>query len=449
MTELEWQKRCDDLTAQLAEHAAARLQLTSALEKRDADRTASADTLQRRIGELEASVKATEQEWQMRCDELTAQLASVSAERQRLAGLLEQYHADHRTAGEALQQRIEDLERSLKANEEEWQKQRLELSAKLAAHVTEQERLSALLKQREDDYDRQSVLLEQHKSEQQRLTALLQQRDDEHRAAVEGLHQQIVECERALTASDEAWKQRCEELSSQLTAEDHERKTRWEALTAQLFEHETEQRRLSDLLGRREAEQRRLVDEHAAEKLRIEQSVRGACERAHAEVDETRRREIETLRQEMSQLAQDLQRTAKQLAERTAEYERLTARMHADTHEAVDPADVQRLMQSVAAYRIELVQVTENTIRTLEPMATAGRVAIASSRELQAAVEAVDARSRELLAQCALDDVNRPELERLRRDSIAAASLVRQLLQVFGDSTRAVSSGPETAGESR
>jgi len=82
-------------------------------------------------------------------------------------------------------------------------------------------------------------------------------------------------------------------------------------------------------------------------------------------------------------------------------------------------------------------------------LATAGRVAIASSRELQAAVEAVDARSRELLAKCALDDVNRPEIERLRRDSISAASLVRQLLQVFGDSTRVIGSEPASAGESQ
>jgi hypothetical protein len=89
--------------------------------------------------------------------------------------------------------------------------------------------------------------------------------------------------------------------------------------------------------------------------------------------------------------------------------------------------------------------VTENIIRTLEPMATAGRVAIASSRELQAAVEAVDVRSRELLEQCGLDDGNRPEIERLRRDSIALASLVRQLLQVFGETTRAAGQADEPA----
>lgn len=447
--ESEWQQRCDELTAQLAEHAAARLQLTSALERGAADHGAAANRLQQRIGELEASAQTTEHEWRKRCEELASQMASLSAERDRLASLLEEHHSDQRAVGDTLRSRIEELERSLKANEEEWHKQRTDLSTQLAVHFTEHERLSALLKQRADDYERQAGLLAQHETECQRLTVLLKQREAEHQAATEALQQQIVECERALTSNDEAWKQRCEELSSQITASDDQRKERWDALTAQLLEHANERRRLADLLEYREAEQRRLVDEHAAEKTQIEQSVRGACERAHAELDETRRREIETLRQDMGQLVQDLRRTAAQLAQRTAEYETLTADMQALARDAVDPGQVAGLMKSVADYRIELVQITENTIRTLEPMATAGRVAIASSRELQAAVEAVDARSRELLAQCALDDVNRPEIERLRRDSIGAASLVRQLLQVFGDSTRAGGNEPESVEKSQ
>jgi PAS domain S-box-containing protein len=447
--ESEWQHRCNELTAQLTEHAAARLQLTSALERGDADHAAAANRLRQRILELEASSQATEHDWRKRCDALASQMASLSAERDRLASLLEEHHADQRTVDGTLRRRIEELERSLKANEEEWHKQRADLSAQLTVHFTEHERLSALLKQRVDDYERQAGLLAQHETECQRLTALLKQREGEHQAAVEALQQQIVECERALTSNDEVWKQRCEELSTQLTAQDDQRKERWDALTAQVLEHANERRRLAGLLEYREAEQRRLVDEHVAEKAQIEQSVRGACERAHAELDETRRREIETLRQDMGQLVQDLRRTAAQLAQRTAEYQTLTADMQALAKNAVDPIEVQGLMKSVAAYRIELVQITENTIRTLEPMATAGRVAIASSRELQAAVEAVDARSRELLAKCALDDVNRPEIERLRRDSIGAASLVRQLLQVFGDSTRAGGNEPASMEESQ
>jgi hypothetical protein len=218
-------------------------------------------------------------------------------------------------------------------------------------------------------------------------------------------------------------------------------------VTAQLLEHANERRRLSELLEHRQAEQKCLIDQHRVEKIQIEQSVRGECEREQADLDETRRREIDALRLDLQQLVEDLQGTAAQLEQRTDEYERLMEEVTApcDTSDVVDPADVERLMKSVAAYRIELVQVTENTIRTLEPMATAGRVAIASSRELQAAVEAVDARSRRLLEQCALDDINRPEIEDLRRDSIGAASLVRQLLQVFGDSTRLAGNGGETA----
>jgi PAS domain S-box-containing protein len=460
-TEREWQKRCDDLTAHLAEHAAARLQLSSALAQRDEGHQAAGDAFQRQIDELERLLKTSEQEWQKRSDELATQLAEVSVERDQLSRLLEQRDTDHQTAGRSLQQRIEELERALKANDAEWQARRVELTSELAAHVAEHERLSAVLKQRDADqqqlseslrqrdseHQRLTELLKQHESELQRVSEVLQQRDLRHQADVENLHQQIAECERALTANDEAWKQRCEELASELTASDGERKQRWEQLNAQLIEHSTERQRLSDLLEDRQVEQQRLVEDHAQEKIRIEQTVRSECDRALADVDARRRHEIEALRTEMQRLAGELQRTAEQLAQRTAEYDRLTANVHArDAHEPVDPADLQRLMKSVAAYRIELVQITENTIRTLEPMATAGRVAIASSRELQAAVEAVDARSRQLLAQCALDDVNRPEIECLRRDSIGAASLVRQLVQVFGESLRSSTHGPGEPG---
>jgi PAS domain S-box-containing protein len=578
--EQDWQRRSDDLTATIAEHAAARRQLTNALAQLETDHRTAGDSLRQQVDELQRSLKASEQtlkgseeQWQKRCDELTAHLAEVSAEREYLAKLLEQRNTDHRTAGSTLHRRIEELERTLKASGEAWQKQRAALSAELVTHLTEQERLSAVLKQREDEYQQLSLSLKQREEdhqrlsealkqreaeyqrlsdllnqrdaechqvsgalkqreeeyqrlleslkqhdgehsqqsdflkqleqerqqlsdslqqqererqqltdslkrqererqelselmrrqeserqqlaeslkqseiEQQKLTELLKRRDAEHALTVEGFHQQIVEFERALAASDESWKARCEELSAELTATDQERTRRWEELTTQLVEHAAERQRLSHEVEQSDAERQWLIERHETEKVRIEQSVRGECERIQMLVEEARRLEIDGLRHDIRQLVDDLQGTAAQLNQRSDDYDRLMKKLTAmgEPGEMRNLTDVERFLKSAAAYRIELVQVTENIIRTLEPMATAGRVAIASSRELQAAVEAVDVRSRELLEQCGLDDGNRPEIERLRRDSIALASLVRQLLQVFGETTRAAGQADEPA----
>ena len=452
---------CSQLAALIQERDAEQRRLSEVLSRHDAEHLAAGETLQRRIAELERSLQERGEASQKRSDELAAEIATLTAERQRLASLLEQQKAneqrlaDRQSTDADLQLRIGELERQLATNEAEWKTGREALSAQLDAHVAEHERLTAQLKERdgeerrmfellkdgEAEQQRLAGLVQAHQAEEQRLSQLLEKRDDEHRAAVDALQQQIEECERALSANDESWKQRCEELSNQLGATEQEGRGRWEQLTAQLVEHVNERQRLSELVEQREAEQQRLISAHLAEKVQLEKAVRGECKREQAEIDEGRRREIETLRIEMRQLAEDLQRTASELAQRTAEYERLTAEVHARDHEPIDPADVQRLMKSVAAYRVELVQVTENTIRTLEPMATAGRVAIASSRELQTAVEAVEERSRQLLAQCGLDDPNRGEIERLRRDSIAASSLVRQLLAVFGDVRGAIHHG--------
>jgi chromosome segregation ATPase len=436
----------DQLQAQLDEQGASHKQLAADIEQREATQRASRERLEQRIGELERSIITNDEEWRKRCDDLTAQLAELTSDRERLSAQLTARDSDRHTTAAPLQQRIDTLEQTLKASEAEWLKRRDELAGELDRHVAERDRLAAVLAQRDGEEQRMFELLKEGEAEQQRLTALvkahesevhrlsqlLQKREDEHQATVDALQQQIEECERALSTNDESWKQRCDELASQLSAKDEERRARWESLTAQVLEHVNERQRLTELVEQQAAEQQRLAAVHAAEKSHLEQTARSESARARSEI-EGRQREIETLKNEMRRLAEDLQQTAAQLAQRTAEYERLTADLHERQRDAIDPADVQRLMKSVAAYRVELVQVTENTIRTLEPMATAGRVAMASSRELQAAVEAVDERSRQLLAQAALDDPNRAEIERLRRDSIAAASLVRQLLQVFGD----------------
>jgi hypothetical protein len=172
------------------------------------------------------------------------------------------------------------------------------------------------------------------------------------------LQQQIVECERALAANDETWKQRCEELSTELTGKERQYGERWA----------------------------QLIDMHTAEKLQLERSIRADHEEKERRADQARRREVDGLHATLRQFADDLQATAAELARRTADFERVCAELN--SIERIDPADFHRLQKSVEAYRVELMQMTENTVRTLEPMATAGRVAMASSRELQIAVAA-------------------------------------------------------------
>jgi PAS domain S-box-containing protein len=488
--EHELQKRSDDLTAQLAEHAAARLQLTNLLTRRDADLQAddhahqeridelerslktkedecrklrtepggTSDTLQQRLDELQRTLKTNEEAWQQaratlesdlakqvdERDKLSVLLRARDAEQHQLSESLKERDAEHRRLSEILKEREDDQHRlsdSLNQRDIEY-RQQTGLQKQLEE---ERERLLVSLQQRDTEQHRLLEALDQHKREQRRLTDLLTRQKADHGATVEALQQQIVEFERGLTANDEAWKHRCEELSAELAAKGEERTQRWQELSAQAAERAAETRRLSELLELSGAAQKRLVAEWATEKVRLEQSVRDGCERAAAAVEEQRRRETDSLRLEIRHIVDDLQRTATELERRTNEHDQLLAAATAprDANAVIDPAYVDRLMKSLAAHRIELVQVTENTIRTLEPMATAGRVAIAASRELQDAIESVDARSRTLLAQCGLDDLNRPEIENLRRDSIAAASLVRQLAQVFGESTRVGAHTPE------
>src|SRR5262249_34900495 len=365
--------------------------------------------------ELQRTLKTNEEAWQQARGTLEASLATQAAERERLSALLQardakqfqlseslkERDAEHRRLSELLKEREHDQHRlsdSLNQRDIEY-RQRAGLQKQLEE---ERERLLASLQQRDAEQQRLVEALEQHKREQQRLADLLERQKVDHGATVEALQQQIVEFERGLTANDEAWKHRCEELSSELATKSEERKQRWQELSAQAAERAAEARRLSELLELSGTEQKRLVAEYATERVRLEQSVRGECERAVAAAEDQRRRETDALRLEIRKIVEDLQGTATELERRTKEHERLMAAAAAPRDAAViDPAHVDRLMKSLAAHRIELLQVTDNTIRTLEPMATAGRVAIASSRELQEAVEAVDTRSRKLLAQCA------------------------------------------------
>ena len=181
--------KIDALQTELQQSDAERQRLVALLETlqteaaRGADHDTAGDTLKQQIEELQGALATTEQEWQKRCDELTAQVAQQEAERQRLAKLLEERAGEqqrvsetaaardkeHQAAAETLRERIAELERSVVANDQQWQTRCEDLTAELTGHAAERQNLSNVLDQRNAEHQRLSSLMEEREAEHQRL----------------------------------------------------------------------------------------------------------------------------------------------------------------------------------------------------------------------------------------------------------------------------------------
>jgi hypothetical protein len=83
-------------------------------------------------------------------------------------------------------------------------------------------------------------------------------------------------------------------------------------------------------------------------------------------------------------------------------------------------------VKALADQKLELRILTEN-IRSVEPLAAAGRLAIEMQGELQALLMQVDERTARLIERSSLDAVDRSEIEHLRGETARAASLARQV----------------------
>lgn len=88
----------------------------------------------------------------------------------------------------------------------------------------------------------------------------------------------------------------------------------------------------------------------------------------------------------------------------------------------------QLALKTLADQHVELQSLEENA-RSLEPLASAGRLALDVGRELQRKVAAVDARARTLLVRCGQTSPDRQQVEALLADAAGAASLARQFIQ--------------------
>ena len=119
------------------------------------------------------------------------------------------------------------------------------------------------------------------------------------------------------------------------------------------------------------------------------------------------------------------------LARAEADQDRLRA-VHsaerADVERSLGEATIKKnqLFKKLSDQRVEMQQ-WQAQARTLEPLATAGRLAGQLARELHELVANLDERARLLLGVSRLDAGYRPVVEALRADAMRAASLARQL----------------------
>jgi hypothetical protein len=84
-------------------------------------------------------------------------------------------------------------------------------------------------------------------------------------------------------------------------------------------------------------------------------------------------------------------------------------------------------------------------VRDLEGLAAAGRAALNIGNELQTIAEALDARTRYLLARAPHDGADRHVVEALRDDAAGAASIARQLLHAAALPAATAAASEETA----
>src|SRR5262249_48549378 len=124
--------------------------------------------------------------------------------------------AEHRAAGDMLRARVAELEQSVAVTEQAWQKRGEELTAQMAGHEAERKRLSSALEGRTAENQRLSAMLERREAEHQQLSSMLEQRAADHQTAADSLQQQVHELQRTLKASEQEWQKRSDELTAQL-----------------------------------------------------------------------------------------------------------------------------------------------------------------------------------------------------------------------------------------
>jgi len=142
---------------------------------------------------------------------------------------------------------------------------------------------------------------------------------------------------------------------------------------------------------------------------------------------------MDALRTQLEQSLAERQEFESAIKQRAANRQRLlsehaTARVRVEGALAEATSRNEQLTKLLADQGLDL-QRTEEIARHLESLAAAGRVALEVARELQTIVGELDARTKDLLAECPLEADEREDMEGFRSAAIRAASLARQIVQ--------------------
>jgi PAS domain S-box-containing protein len=351
------------------------------------------------IERLELEIAAARAEHQAGFDRQRETLESSGAERERLEAEL--VAADSARAGlEATLERAREerarLDAELSSREQEWQRRSQE----------SQGQVEALCREIEDSRSR---------IEESRLQAQNWQRQaEEHHAAVARLNQELSDARQAARTS-------AEQISSH------------QLLQGALDEARLECERLRSVLGQQDGERQRLAQVHAAAIDNLRATLVEERELALLTKEREARQRIDDAEAGLARALEERQRLRTVLQDSEVERERLLAEQAAqrlETEHALAAAAMakERITKAFADQQVELQAVVGNSL-VLEAVAGAGRIAREVGRELEAAASSMDRRAQELLHRSTVDAGERGEIEALRVEAVAIASLARQLMQ--------------------
>jgi chromosome segregation ATPase len=398
----------DALRAQLEQSLADRQEFESSLKQREgADRlrletTADQDKADRE--RLESAVDRHDADRQR----LEAAIEQRDAHRRQLQSTLDESLAERQEFESAVKQRAASRQRLLA----EHASARVRVESALAEAASRNEQLTQLLAD-------QGLDLQRTEENARRLEALA----TAGQLALDAALAERTEASQAMDALRAQLERSSADRVELETAADQDKADR-QRLESMIEQGDADRQRLESTIGQRDADRRQLestIEQRDADRRQLESTI---------EQRDADRRHLQSTLDESLAERQEFELAVKQRAANRQRLlsEQATARVRVESALAEATSRNDQLTKLLADQGLDL-QRTEENARRLESLAAAGRVALEVARELQTIVGELDARTKDLLAECPLEADQREDMEGCRSAAIRAASLARQIVQ--------------------